>query len=277
MANAREIFAINTYSYTFDMSAEACLAHLADRGYRAFEIMLYPGHLWPSELDAAARKSIRTLVESRDLRIITLNMPNVDLNIAGATQEMRDYSIGVLSRGAELAGDIGAENMIMGPGKPNPLFPAPKERLSGYFFSALDTILPIAEKAGVSILGENMTVAYAPDADSLMEELARYGNDDIGVCYDIANGHFIGENPVDGLRRVKDRLKLVHISDTNQKVYKHDPVGYGDVPFAEIPPVLKEIGYQEMPMLEVIFAADDPDPVDSAQKLIDMGWTYPAA
>jgi len=30
----------------------------------------------------------------------------------------------------------------------------------------------------------------------------------------------------------------VHLSDTNQKVYRHDPVGLGTVDFAPIPAVL---------------------------------------
>ena len=73
---------------------------------------------------------------------------------------------------------------------------------------------------------------------------------------------------------MKDRLKLIHLSDTGQQHYKHDPVGMGDVRFDVLPPVVAEVGYKEMPMLEIIWQAPDPDPIESAQKLIDMGWTY---
>lgn len=40
-----------------------------------------------------------------------------------------------------------------------------------------------------------------------------------------------------GLRTVRNRLSLVHISDTTRSVFKHDPVGQGDVPFVQVPPV----------------------------------------
>ena len=52
-----------------------------------------------------------------------------------------------------------------------------------------------------------------------------YGDDSIRVIYDVANAHFIGEAPTDGLRRVRDRVSLVHFSDTTRQSYKHDPLG----------------------------------------------------
>ena len=46
----------------------------------------------------------------------------------------------------------------------------------------------------------------------------------------------------------------------------------GDVPFAEVNQVLRDIGYDGISMLEVI--TDDPDFhfVDSCNKLADLGW-----
>lgn len=86
-------FAINSYSYTIDHSAPQFLDKLAARGHRSFELMIYPGHLWPKDLSAADRTSLRRHVEASGLEIVTLNMPNIDINIAGASQEMRAYTL----------------------------------------------------------------------------------------------------------------------------------------------------------------------------------------
>ena len=51
--HSKAAFAINTYSFSRDRSAHDCLQHLADVGYRRFEVMLIPGHFWPT-LDGAA-------------------------------------------------------------------------------------------------------------------------------------------------------------------------------------------------------------------------------
>jgi sugar phosphate isomerase/epimerase len=265
-------FAVNTYSYTLTQTVTECVTRLADRGYVQFELMMYPGHLWPADMDSAARKAFRRLLESRALKVTTLNMPNVDLNVAGAAAEMRAYTLSLLRGVVQLAGDLGVPGVIVGPGKPNPLFPAPKERLMGHFYAALDDLVPLAEKSGTSIYVENMPFAFLPGIEELLAALDAYGNDKIGVVYDIANGYFIKEDIAAALRRARHRLKLVHLSDTGLQVYRHDPVGAGTVPFASVPAILKELNHREMPMLEIISTNADPDIDDSATKLLAMGW-----
>ena len=271
MTNVHEIFGINTYSYTMTDSAAGCVRRLADQGYIGVELMMYPGHLWP-DLNAAGRRDLRRLLEQRGVRLITLNMPNIDLNVAGASQEMRDYSLGLLARFVQLAGELGAAGIVIGPGKANPLFVPPRDFLLGHFHRALERLAPIAEAGGTRLLVENMPFCFLPDANSIMRALDDYGDDRIGVIYDVANAHFIGEDPCSGLRRVRDRLGLVHLSDTSRAVYKHDPVGAGDVPFAVVPPVLAEVGYKEMPVLEIISHNADADLLNSARRLAVMGY-----
>jgi sugar phosphate isomerase/epimerase len=265
-------FGCNTYSYTIDYSIEDCLVRLADFGFVEFELMMYPDHLWPRETDAARRAALRRLIAGRGLRIVTLNMPNIDMNVAGASAEMRRYTLDLLRGIVELAGDLGAPGVVVGPGKANPLFPAPRDNLEGYFFAALDELAPLAKKVGTALWVENMPFAFIPDIEGLMRALDRYGNDDIGVVYDVANGYFVKENLGNALRRCRQRLKLVHFSDTGQQVYRHDPVGLGSVPFAEVPPVLKEIGYNRLPMLEIIAPDAEKGILESTDKLAALGY-----
>jgi sugar phosphate isomerase/epimerase len=272
MKRNAQYFACNTYSYTLSHTAESCLAHLADLGFNGFELMMYPGHLWPPEADATQRSRLRRLIRSRNLQVVTLNMPNIDMNIAGASPEMRSFTLDLLQQIVELAGELQAEGVVIGPGKSNPLFPAPRERLEGFFFSALDQLLPTAEKAGTRLWVENMPFAFIPDADGLIQALDRYGSDEIGIVYDVANGHFIKEDLADAIRRCRKRLKLVHLSDTGQQVYRHDRVGTGDVPFHEVPPALVEVGYSRRPMLEIVSENPDEAILSSTEKLSAMGY-----
>ncbi|ODT55073.1 MAG: hypothetical protein ABS59_04410 [Methylobacterium sp. SCN 67-24] len=272
MTDPKSIFAINTYSYTLDYSAAETIRHLGGQGYPGFELMMYTGHFWPGEVDEAAKRDIRSAVSSTGTRLVSFNMPNIDLNIAGASPEVRAYSLGLLSNFIRLAGELEVPAIVIGPGKANPLFSPGHALLLGHFHKALDTLAPIAKQAGVRLLVENMPFAFLPDADSLMKALDDYGNPDVGIIYDVANGHFIGEDPCEGLRKVSKRLGLVHFSDTGRKVYRHDTIGLGDVPFAAFPPVLKEIGYAELPVLEVISRNADADTLDSATRLAAVGY-----
>jgi L-ribulose-5-phosphate 3-epimerase len=141
-----------------------------------------------------------------------------------------------------------------------------------YFYRALDRLAPLARQVGTRLLIENMPFAFLPDADALMKAVDGYGDDGIRVIYDVANAHFIGEAPTDGLRRVRDRLSLVHFSDTTRQSYKHDAIGRGDVPLAGVASAMSEIGYSELPMLEVISRNPDADIADSCRRLQQAGF-----
>ena len=269
------MFGCNTYSYMRSHSAEACLARLADFGFEEFELMVHPGHLWPAELTAAQRSAIRRMMQQRGLQLTALNMPNIDINVAGAAAEMRAYSLNLVSETVRLAGELGARGVVIGPGKANPLFPAPAAELSGHFFAALDKLCPIAKKAGTALWVENMPFAFLPAIGQLTDALKRYGNEAVRVVYDIPNAYFIGEDFADGLRQCRERLALVHLSDTGRQVYRHDPVGLGTVPFADVPRALAAVGYTARPMLEIISRDPDRDIVASAGKLALLDFVHP--
>ena len=270
MKNAAANFGVNTYSFIFGGSAADTVARLADQGYGGVELMFFPGHLWPAELDAAQLRSLRQLCEQR-LRLVAVNMPNVDINVAAAAEEMRAYTLDLLSKFVRCAGELGAGGIIVGPGKPNPLFPMPRDRMISYFYRALDTLAPLARQSGTRLLIENMPFAFLPDAEALMNVVDGYGDDSIRVIYDVANAHFIGEAPTEGLRRVRERLSLVHFSDTTRRSYKHDPLGCGDVPLAGLASAMKAVGYTELPMLEVILLKPDADIADSCRRMQQAG------
>lgn len=272
MTLAGAAFAVNTYSYTLSHNVRDCVAGLADRGYTDFELMIYPGHLWPADLDAASRLDLRRFFETNELTVTTLNMPNVDLNVAGAALEMRAYTLANLRGVVQLAGDLGARGVVIGPGKANPLFPAPMERLMGYFYAALDELEPLAQRVGTMLCIENMPFAFLPGIDALMQSLHRYGSDRIGIVYDVANGHFINEDIGAALRQCRQRLQVVHLSDTSRNSYRHDRIGLGTVDFASIPAVLEEIGFTPKPIFEIISPDPDRDIDDSAAKLLASGW-----
>jgi sugar phosphate isomerase/epimerase len=177
-----------------------------------------------------------------------------------------------MRRVIELAGDLGVPAVVVGPGKANPLLPAPRDELIGYLYAALDVLEPLANKLGTSLLIENMPFSFLPDVKSILTALDNYGNKRIGMVYDVANGHFIKEDINNALRLCKHVLKVVHLSDTTQSIYKHDAIGLGNVDFSSIPATLKEIGFNKKSVLEII----TPDPQCfmevSAKKLKDMGW-----
>jgi L-ribulose-5-phosphate 3-epimerase len=265
-------FGANTYSYMRSHLAAACLMRLAELGFREFEMMVHPGHLWPADLSTAERRDLRNLIERNGWTLTALNMPNIDINVAAAAPGMRAYSLALLEDTMRLAGELGARGLVIGPGKANPLFPADASELIGYFYAALDRLCPVAEQSGIALWLENMPFAFLPGIGECMDALARYGNDALRIVYDIANAYFIGEDFASGLKICRDRLALVHLSDTGRQLYRHDPVGLGTVPFAGVPRALAAVRYMAHPMLEIVSHEPDRDIVASAEKLAHLGF-----
>jgi sugar phosphate isomerase/epimerase len=270
MATVRP-YTVNTYAFTLTATAEACVDTLASWQAPGIELMMYPGHAWPAEMEASRRTALRRRAADASIKVVSLNMPNIDINIAAAAPAMRAYSLDLLCDILRLAADLGATGVVIGPGKANPLMPAPAATLLGHFHAGLDRLVPLAGQLGVHLLVENMPFAWLPDAAGLMAAIAGYPADVVRVCYDLANAHFINEAPATGFPVVAPRLALVHLSDTCRDVYRHAPVGTGDVPFALGAAAARAVGYTGPVALEVI--ADDPATIPaSASALAPSGW-----
>ena len=268
---------VNTFSYTYSHAALGCLLHLKTRGYRAFEILATAPHFWPPALDATARREIPRRLREEGLRILSFNHPSLDHNLVSPMPEMRRYTVERFLEFIALAGEWGVPWIIVVPGKVSPLFPAPRAWLEAWFAEGMRTLADAAGRAGVQLLVENVPTAWLPKAEDVAAALDNLAIPGIGVCYDVANAAFIGEDPAAGLKRLAARVRLVHLSDTGRDRWRHDPVGRGIVDFKAFAEALREIGYAGPSMLEIISPAPDADIAASHRRLAALGWQAPAA
>ena len=264
--------AANSYSYIHSGPARRCMENLSERGFRSFELMIYPGHFWPDELKASDRREFAAWMRTSGISVASLNPPSLDINLASVTPEMQTLSQNIYAKTIELASDIGCEIVVVTPGKASPLFPAPQHQMLGNLFRGFDHLLPRAQRLGVKCALENVPIGILPAISDVLAALDEYGNADIGVVYDVANSTFIGEHAPAALRQVGPRLAAVHLSDTGTDKWKHAEVGSGVVPFAEVATVLAETNYRGPSVLEIATARGEPDVLESAEKLTKLGF-----
>ena len=268
----RRDLVINTYSYIWRLSASDAVAHLADQGYRSVELLVNWPHLWPRELDGAARKRLGALIAERDMRVMALNPPMLDLNLVSPAPEMRRYTVDHYLDVIRLAGELSAPFVLVVPGRTHPLLPAPPEMRDGWFSAALEELDRAAEVEGVRLIIENVPASVLPQAPDLMAALDRIGNDRLGVVYDVANAVFAREDPSAGLEAVASRLDLVHLSDTGVEAWRHSRLGTGVVPFGEVVSTLKRIDYAGPTVLEISSEEPDADIAAGCRMLKALGW-----
>lgn len=255
--SATAAYTINTYPYTQRYGLRDCIAHLADLGFRNFEPMLIPGHFWPSSEAAVERRAIGSLLANRDLRIVTLNQPNLDINLSSSVPEMREHSCAMMSAAMRLAGDWGAMGIVINPGKVNPILPAARDQLTDWFRRSLDALVPEAERSNVQLIVKNHPLSYLYRAADLVSFFDGYGWERIGIGYDFANGHFGREDAMEAIQILGSRIMMVYAADTGLDEFRHGPVGAGDVRFNDIAGALRAIGYRGDTVLEIL--NDQPD------------------
>jgi sugar phosphate isomerase/epimerase len=248
---------INTYAYAWTTPAIDCVRRLADLGYRSFELLVHPPHLPIEDFDQASRRRLASALNEIGAVNCTMNLPSLDHNMASPWPQVRAFSVGIFKQTIDLASDLGIPWLVTVPGRMSPLAPASMANRTDWMRESIEHLLPHAQARGVRLAIENVPMASFPDAASLGTFVRSFGSADVAVCYDAANAHFIGESPAEGIRQLADQLRIVHLSDTTRTVWRHDPVGTGTVPFAEVAKALGEIGFTGPTMMEIL--ADDPE------------------
>lgn len=272
----REI-AVNTYGYIWSTPAAECVRRLADLGYRNFELMIHPPHLPLDGMSAADRRNLRRAVEQAGARITSVNMPSLDQNLASSFSRVRDASVGMFLDAIDLVADIGAPNLVAVPGRMSPLFPPPLEQRIGWMTESIEKLLPRAEARNVGVAVENVPFASFPEAKTLGAFVRGFRSPQIGVCYDAANAHFIGEDVGRGVAELADLLRVVHLSDTTRQVWRHDRMGLGDVPAAEFARALDAAGFRGPCTLEIIDTDTEGALAESCRVLAPLGFAQPQA
>ena len=269
--STQRVPALNTYGYIWSHPVETFIDTFSKAGYSQFELMVQPGHL-DNVLSSKQVETVRAMLASGEVTACSLNMPTLDTNMISAFPEMRAYTISVLKRNIILAAHLRIPAVVTGPGRLNPLSPAPLQLVRDWLDQAFDSICPVARENGVTLAVENLPMAALPLAEDILQFVTRRNDPCLGICYDVANAHYAGEDPADGLRTLAGRLSLVHFSDTTRQAWRHDAVGQGDVKFGRAREALDEIGYSGPLVLEIIGG----DPVaavrDSDARLRDYGY-----
>jgi sugar phosphate isomerase/epimerase len=263
---------INTYSYIWSMTAVDCVRHLTGMGFRHFELMINPPHLSLDE-SPAARRELKSVMDGAGAKATALNMPSLDHNLASPVARVRDASIAMFNDAIDLAADLGAEWLVTVPGRMNPLFPPPTTERLKWITDSVAALIPRAKARGVGLAIENVPFSSFPDAKSLGDFVRGFKSPTVGVCYDAANAHFIGESPGRGIAMLADQLRVMHVSDTNRDAWRHDRVGLGSVPFGEVAEALNAIKFDGACTMEIIDADADDAIRESHRALANLGFT----
>ena len=254
--------AASTFPFLYSHDGLSALKHLNALGYQAFEMMIFPPHCWPREMEPAERREVRAWLDGEGLRLTSFCYPLLDNNPNGVDRLMRRYTLDRYREAIDLAAEWGCPYVVAIPGPVNSLINPPADWMRGWFVEGMRELVEHASGSGVAMLIENVPFAFLPSARDMAEVAAEIGPE-VGVNFDVCNSAFIGEDPAAAIRTLGGLIKNVHISDSGTDEFVHARLGTGIVEPAPAAAALTEIGYEGATVLEIIADAlapgADPD------------------
>ena len=221
-------------------SLEEALEVARDIGLEGMQLWNVGGPYDPSALDADARKALRDKFASYGLEISALCAHNDYCNPAGLAERVAHFKACM-----RLAADLGAVGVTTESGRPAP--ETGEDVAWQILVVTFREICAVGEEVGVKACieaGPTKLVHTIADLERLIEEV---DSPAMAVNLDPANLVMAGEDPVEAVRRLGDRIVHTHAKDgvlrpdgSRQEV----PLGEGQVPWPEYLAALKQIGYQ---------------------------------
>ncbi|MDE2363434.1 MAG: sugar phosphate isomerase/epimerase [Hyphomicrobiales bacterium] len=264
----------HTFGFIWASEPEAAFAAAAAQGCTAVQLMATPPHFDPWTQDAARARRLRASLERNRLDLIALDLSSSDVNLASPSVDVVAFAVDAYRRLIERAAELGAPQICIGSGRRHALFPHTRAKLSVPFRRAFADIHEFAARCGVRLALENHPQGLLDSAGAINEFLEDEGYADVTVIYDVANASAIGEDPASGLSKLGARVKIIHLSDAPRGVWRHDPIGSGDIDFSAVRAALHASAFVGPVVLEII--ANDPAQglADGVRRLKADGWRF---
>jgi sugar phosphate isomerase/epimerase len=262
---------INTYPFLWTAPLNEAFQKVKQLGFHEIEILTSPPFFPLSEHERVNPSEFNRLVEQAGVHIHSLNIPGQDINLASPFEEMRQFTVNQYRKLIEFAEQTNTPYIVMPPGRLHPLLPPDFEWVWKITKPHLEELIEYAEKKGVTLLIENIPSLFLQTAEQIQWVTEEVKSDHFAVIYDVANG-FMVENPVEGIYRLKDKIKLIHLSDTTKEKWGHNVIGSGSVDFESIYTALSTIEYEGLCMLEIIHPEAESGILTSVEQLKQKGW-----
>ncbi|GAA3472973.1 sugar phosphate isomerase/epimerase family protein [Nonomuraea roseola] len=218
----------------------------------------------PQVSDAEAR-AVRRSAQARGLSVHCLTPEQVmyPVNVASPVTWLRAASIAMFRRAAELAAELGAELLLLTPGRG--FEDEPLEAAWRRSVDAVGEIAAYAETLGVACVLEPLQRVESNlvnDSRTLARMLDEIGSSNVGAVLDTVGMAVAGESVDDYFDSLGDRVRHVHLVDGSPA--GHLAWGDGELPLAEYLTALERRGYGGRMTFELFgdgTYAFDPRPV----------------
>lgn len=255
----------STFSFIWNDTAVSAMEKMLPLGLNDFDVLLVPKHLWPDHLTPRQVSETRSRIEKSGIRIDSLNLPALDLNLCSCVPEVRAYSIDVYRRAMRLTADLGGGGVVVVPGRVSALLAPALDDTLGWLSESIGALLKTADDLDLRLHLELHPQTPVPNSSMLGDFVDRFRSPRVAIAYDIASAEFIREDYVAEIKRLGRRIGQIHLSDSTRTSWRHDALGDGTVDVGASLRAIAEAGFDGTTILEVI----SPRPIEAMKKSLE--------
>ncbi|GAA2375172.1 TIM barrel protein [Nonomuraea africana] len=223
---------------------ERFLDDAADLGRERLELWGIAPHFHVPQVSDAEARAVRRAAASRGLGVHCLTPEQVSypVNVASPVTWLRAASIAMFRRAAELGAELGAELLLLTPGRG--FEDEPLEAAWRRSVDAIGEITAYAGTLGVACVLEPLQRVESNlvnDSRTLARMLDEIGSPNLGAVLDTVGMAVAGEGVDDYFDSLGDRVRHVHLIDGSPA--GHLAWGDGELPLAAYLSALERRGY----------------------------------
>jgi len=242
------------------MDFAAAVKEAKKLGYQGMEVCLFPEGPLSLDMGASDVAKLRKLLDDAGLQAASVTTGVLwDYPLTSTDPAQRDKGKQAVVRCLEVANQLGATGILVVPGAVE-IFFNPAAEIVPYDVAmqrveeVMKELAPVAEKNKVAIGIENVWNKMFLSPLEARDLLDRVGSEYLGWFFDVGNILALGF-PEQWIRILGKRIKKVHVKDFRRAVGTAD--GFvdlleGDVNWPEVVKALKEVGYDDFLIAEMI-------------------------
>ena len=235
---------------------ESTLTQLASSGLTVIELGLCAPHIDVQTFDDHACQALRRAFEQSGLVCASVNL--AELNLITQNSALGQLVVDQYLRGFEIAEQLGAQAVVVVPGRQHPLRPSPPDIALDLFRARLDVLLRKAQQSGVLLALETVPFGFLQTARELSDFIHETGHPSLRIALDCANMLMV-EDPALGVADAAGKIQICHVSDAWRHRWAHTSVGRGEVDFQGFINALSAVGY-DGPLIYELMDNEDPAP-----------------
>ncbi|QQA41470.1 sugar phosphate isomerase/epimerase family protein [Pelagovum pacificum] len=242
---------------------EEVIRRLSRMGYDGIEIGAAAPHAFPDYLSRERIGEIAAILKDNGIACSSM-LPapggGPGFNVASPDRAEREAALDQYKKVADLCAAWGSPTLIYVAGWQ--VFGTGRKQAWDWSREALAALS--------THVGKDLTIVVEPTSsdsnlidhcDDMIELIDQVCAPNVAAMFDTFHTHYRNEVPTDYVYRLGDRLKHIHLSDSDR-----DPPGSGVVDFPSLIEALKETGYDGYLTMEIGFNRRSVEPDDMARR-----------